>query len=70
MIIFLASINISDVVPPLDLAISAAICCPPIPSVLPDQKNAVFGSVLTLLFSHHLSKPKGSSQSCPLSANQ
>ena len=35
-----------------------------------DQKNAVFGSVLTLLFSHHLSKPKGSRQSCPLGANQ
>lgn len=35
----------SNVTPPLLLAILAALSAPPIPSVLPDQKNAVSGSV-------------------------
>ena len=41
--IFLISIVDSNVTPPRLLAIFAAFSAPPIPSVRPDQKNAVSG---------------------------
>ena len=46
--IFCFSIVDSNVTPPLLLAIFAAFSAPPIPSVLPDQKKAVSGSVFNL----------------------
>lgn len=41
------SIIPSSVVPPFPFAISNALSAPPIPLLFPDQKKAVFGSVLT-----------------------